>query len=314
MRQIININKDWQFSKKNDKPLTKMPGIFDRWEKIDLPHTWNAEDGQDGGNDYYRGACWYAKQLKRSDLPQADRYFLEFNGANSSAEAYVNGKKLMSHDGGYSTWRVDITDSLENNNVISVMVDNAPNDRVYPQMADFTFYGGLYRDVNIICVSDTHFDLEYFGGPGIKVTPIVEGKNANIEIEVFVKNMKAGQEISYTVFDKEGNAVWSAKTKDTKVSFDIENVHLWNGRKDPYLYTAKAEIIENGNTLDNVSARFGCRYYKVDPERGFILNGEEYPLRGVSRHQDRWGIGNALLNEHHKDTYAGRGESCSRCC
>ncbi|MBE5761765.1 MAG: glycoside hydrolase family 2 protein [Clostridiales bacterium] len=301
MRQIININKDWQFSKKNDKPLTKMPGIFDRWEKIDLPHTWNAEDGQDGGNDYYRGACWYAKQLKRSDLPQADRYFLEFNGANSSAEAYVNGKKLMSHDGGYSTWRVDITDSLENNNVISVMVDNAPNDRVYPQMADFTFYGGLYRDVNIVCVSDTHFDLEYFGGPGIKVTPTVEGKNANIEIEVFVTNMKAGQEISYTVFDKEGNAVWSAKTKDTKVSFDIENVHLWNGRKDPYLYTAKAEIIENGNTLDNVSARFGLRYYKVDPERGFILNGEEYPLRGVSRHQDRWGIGNALLNEHHKE-------------
>ena len=271
------------------------------WEQVNLPHTWNAIDGQDGGNDYYRGTCYYAKNLSKVDLPEADRYYLEFRGANASADLYVNGKHLAHHDGGYSTWRADITDALEVENLIVVTVENGINDRVYPQVADFTFYGGLYRDVNLICVNDSHFDLDYYGGPGIRVTPVMEGDNANVEVEVFLTGSKPSQIVRYTLLDGEGNVDSTAETTGTKVSFVIENAHKWNGRKDPYLYTAKAELLEDGKVLDTVCARFGCRSYVIDPEKGFLLNGESYPLRGVSRHQDRWGVGNALLPEHHAE-------------
>ena len=168
-------------------------------------------------------------------------------------------------------------------------------------MADFTFYGGIYRDVNIVCVSESHFDLDYYGGPGIQVTPVVTGSNAEVTVETWITNFKAGQEISYTITDREGTLVAQTVSAATKVSFTIENVHKWNGRKDPYLYTVHAALLEEGNAVDNVSARFGCRSFAIDPAKGFILNGESYPLRGVSRHQDRWGFGNALLKEHHAE-------------
>ncbi len=237
------------------------------------------------------------------DLPKADRYFLEIQGANSSAILYVNGKKLANHDGGYSTWRVDITDVLEDKNLFVFELDNSANDRVYPQNADFTFYGGLYRNVNIIAVNESHFDLEYYGAPGIKVTPKVVGENAKVEVEVFVKNVKENQKLIYTLKDAEGNVVVEQETpaSQTVASLEIENVHLWHGRKDPYLYTAEVYLKSEDEVLDNVSTRFGCRTFEIHPENGFILNGEEYPLRGVSRHQDRWGVGNALLREHHDE-------------
>ncbi len=298
MRQILNFNTKWAFSKEADSVPERMP---ERWYWVNLPHTWNAIDGQDGGNDLYRGTAFYAKELEKSELPEADLYYLELCGANSSASVYVNGRKLASHDGGYSTWRVNITDALKAKNLIVIEVDNSVNDTVYPQHADFTFYGGLYRNVNILAVSSSHFDLDYFGGPGIQVTPEVTGTSANVNVEVFVTNKTDAQQIRYTIKDAEGNVVAETTCADTAVSFTLENVHLWNGRKDPYLYTAEAVLEENGTDLDNVSARFGCRTFRIDPENGFILNGKEYPLRGVSRHQDRWGIGNALLPEHHEE-------------
>ncbi|MBQ7289136.1 MAG: DUF4982 domain-containing protein, partial [Clostridia bacterium] len=275
--------------------------ISSKWNFVNLPHSWNAIDGQDGENDYFRGTAYYAKKLSKADLPETDCYYLELRGANSSADVYINGQHLAHHDGGYSTWRVNVTDALVAENLLVIAVDNAPNEQVYPQMADFTFYGGLYRDVNLIAVSASHFDLDYCGAPGIKVTPIMDGNNANVEVEVFVTNVKAGQQIRYTLTDKQGNPVAATVSAETKVSFTIENVHKWHGRKDPYLYTATAELAEEDTVIDAVSARFGCRSYKIDPDNGFILNGEEYPLRGVSRHQDRWGIGNALLPEHHEE-------------
>ena len=298
MRQILNFNTKWAFSKEADSVPERMP---ERWYWVNLPHTWNTIDGQDGGNDLYRGTAFYAKELEKSELPEADLYYLELCGANSSASVYVNGRKLASHDGGYSTWRVNITDALKAKNLIVIEVDNSVNDTVYPQHADFTFYGGLYRNVNILAVSSSHFDLDYFGGPGIQVTPEVTGTSANVNVEVFVTNKTDAQQIRYTIKDAEGNVVAETTCADTAVSFTLENVHLWNGRKDPYLYTAEAVLEENGTDLDNVSARFGCRTFRIDPENGFILNGKEYPLRGVSRHQDRWGIGNALLPEHHEE-------------
>ena len=298
MRTIVNINRKWAFSKE----AVAVPAALDsKWNFVNLPHSWNAIDGQDGANDYYRGTAWYAHELDKEDLPEADRYYIEICGANSSADLYVDGEKLMHHDGGYSTWRADITEKLQQKTLIALAVDNAPNDRVYPQMADFTFYGGLYRNVNIICVSASHFDLDHFGGPGIKVTPVMDGKDANVAVEVFVTNSKMGQILRYTVKDGAGNVVAAVENAETKTAFTIENAHLWNGRKDPYLYSVDVELLEDGKVLDDVHTRFGCRSFRIDPDQGFILNGEAYPLRGVSRHQDRWDIGNALLPAHHEE-------------
>ena len=295
MRNIINLNQDWLFVK-DTTDITLRTG-----EAINLPHSFNAIDGQDGGNDYFRGSCLYVKTLNKADLPVADQYYIEFRGTNSSADVYVNGNKLAHHDGGYSTWRVNITEHITDTTEIAVIVDNAPNDTVYPQMADFTFYGGIYRDVNLICVNQTHFDLDYFGGTGLVITPAVEGEDAKVTVEVYTTELTDAQKLVYTISDKEGQAVAKLESTEHKVEFTLKNVHLWNGRKDPYLYTCMVEIVEEGHVLDNVYSRFGCRTFKIDPENGFILNGEEYPLRGVSRHQDRWGVGNALLPEHHAE-------------
>ncbi len=298
MRTIVNFNAKWAFTKQADSVPTQLP--MD-WNWVNLPHSWNAIDGQDGGNDYYRGTCYYAKSLDKLDLPEADRYYMEIQGANSSADVYLNGKKLAHHDGGYSTWRVDITDALERENLFVVAVDNTANETVYPQMADFTFYGGLYRDVNIICVSETHFDLEYYGSNGLKVTPQVAGKDATVEILTTVANKKEGQQICYTIMDMEGNVVSRQVSAETKAVLEIKDVHLWHGRKDPYLYSACVELMKGENVLDNVWTNFGVRTFEIHPDNGFILNGEEYPLRGVSRHQDRWGFGNALTHQHHEE-------------
>ena len=300
MRKVVNLNAKWAFTKMADEVPASMPA---KWDFVNLPHSWNAIDGQDGDNDYYRGTCYYAKEIDKLDLPEAEEYYLELRGANSSADVYVNGKHLAHHDGGYSTWRVNVTEALEIKNLIVIAVDNAPNDRVYPQMADFTFYGGLYRDVNLVAVNHSHFDLEYYGGPGLMVTPEVKGADAAVAVEVFVTGAAEGQTLVYTVKDAEGNVAAECETpvSETKVTLEIPSVHLWHGRKDPYLYTADVVLKSGDEVVDNVSTRFGCRTFKIDPEKGFILNGESYPLRGVSRHQDRWGYGNALLPEHHKE-------------
>ena len=298
MRKIISLNRKWSFR----KDVSEVPAVTPTdWDFVNVPHCWNAIDGQDGGNDYYRGTCCYVKDIDMEEIPTAEKYYLEINGANSSATVFMNGNKLASHDGGYSTWRIDITDELKKGTRLGILVDNSANETVYPQMADFTFYGGLYRNVNIIAVNESHFDLDYYGGPGIQVTPTVKGTDAVVEIETFITNKKDGQSVNFVIRDKGGNIVAAGKSTDNKITLAIKDVVLWNGRKNPYLYTAEVELVNGDEVLDNISAKFGCRTFKIDPERGFILNGEEYPLRGVSRHQDRWGFGNALLPEHHKE-------------
>ncbi len=298
MRQIISLNRKWSFR----KGVNEVPAVTpEDWDFINVPHCWNAIDGQDGGNDYFRGTCCYVKDLDREEIPTADKYYLEINGANSSATVFMNGEKLASHDGGYSTWRVDITEALKKGTRLGILVDNSANETVYPQMADFTFYGGLYRNVNLIAVSESHFELDYYGGRGIAITPKVVGTDAQVTFESFVTNKKPGQMINYIIKDKLGDVVTTLKTDEAVETIEIKNVVLWNGRKNPYLYTAEIELLDGDKVIDKVSTRFGCRTFEIDPERGFILNGEEYPLRGVSRHQDRWGFGNALLPEHHKE-------------
>ncbi len=298
MRKLINFNSNWAFIKGTDVPPEKLPNSP---VLVNLPHTWNAADGQDGGNDYYRSSCCYLKSFSLNDLPCGDMHYLEIKGANSSAAVFLNGQELARHHGGYSTWRVNLTPAMQEENLLAITVDNSPCDNVYPQHADFTFYGGLYRDVNIISVNRSHFDLDYHGAPGIAVTPKIEGSNAAVEIEVFITNKKPEQSLNYKIIDKALQPVaCEQSTTSACVTLNIPDVHLWQGRKDPYLYTAVVELTENGEVIDSVFARFGCRTFKIDAEKGFFLNGEHYPLHGVSRHQDWHGLGNALLPEHHK--------------
>lgn len=292
MRNIVNINRKWAFRKNGALPET----FPTEWDIVNLPHTWNNIDGQDGGNDYWRGTGLYVRTLNKADLPEAGAYFLEINGANSSADVYLNGEKLAHHDGGYSTWRVDLTAALQDENLLAIAVDNASNDHVYPQVADFTFYGGLYRDVNIVCVPATHFDLSYYGGNGLCVTPDVSGR---VVVETWLTGNAAGAAVRTTIRNAGGDIVAQASTDPGKVELQVTNVHLWNGRKDPYLYTVEAELLQDGTVVDAVSRRFGFRSYKIDPDKGFILNGQSYPLHGVSRHQDGWQKGNAISKEDH---------------
>ena len=298
MRTVLNINCDWSFV----KDLSQVPTVLPmNGDKVDLPHTWNAKDGQDGGNDYFRGTCCYAKSIIKSELPDAQRYYLEINGANSTADVYMNGKHLSHHDGGYSTWRVEITNTLREENCLSILVNNEANETVYPQTADFTFYGGIYRDVNIIAVPDTHFKLADWGTPGIHVTPIMNGKDAKVTIETYVAELQETDGLQYRVLDASGKVVAEKCVRETNIEFVISDAHLWDGVKNPYLYTAECVILRGDEEIDKVFTRFGCRSFEINPEKGFILNGREYPLRGVARHQDRLGIGNALLPEHHRE-------------
>lgn len=277
MRNIKNINENWVFVKGNEKST------------VNLPHTWNGIDGQDGGNDYYRGKCTYIKEIAKVDMPQGEEIYLQLDGVNSSAFVYFNSKLVCTHHGGYSTFRVKL-ENIKDNNEIKIEADNSPNDFVYPQQADFTFYGGIYRDVTLIGVEKNHFDLDYYGAPGIQITPIVNGDKADVNVKTYITG---GGEVRVTV---------NGETKTgTEVDFIVDNPHLWNGVADPYLYNAVAELIVDGKVVDRVESRFGIRSFKVDPQKGFILNGKPYPLRGVSRHQDRPGIGNALLPEHHRE-------------
>ena len=302
MRQTVSLNRKWAFLMNTHEAPAAMPSPA---YYVNLPHTWNAIDGQDGGGDYFRGTCAYVKNLSGEELPKGERLFIEIQGANASADLYIGGRHIAHHDGGYSIWRADVTKhvSRTGDTLIVITVDNGENDRVYPQMADFTFYGGLYRDVNLIGVPESHFDLAHCGGPGIAVTPVVSGKDARVKTEVFLSGAKEGQTLRYTISGADGRTVAAGETPASQTAFDavIHNARLWNGRKDPYLYTAEVQLMENGEALDAVSARFGCRSFRIDPKEGFMLNGESYPLRGVSRHQDRWGIGNALMPEHHRE-------------
>lgn len=275
MRKIIPINDHWLFYQK--------PG--EKGEEVFLPHTWNALDGQDGGNDYYRGACVYERTLSREET-DAERLFLEIGGAAMSAEVFLNGEKLCAHEGGYSCFRVELTEHLSEENRLRIVVSNEESDRVYPQRADFTFYGGLYREVNLIAVPREHFELEKDGSRGIKVTPHVDIANKRARVEVETWHNADCVEITL-----------NGETKKVArcAEFIIDEVHLWDGTKDPFLYTASARL----SSGDEVRVRFGCREFHCDPEKGFFLNGRSYPLRGVSRHQDLKGKGNALTYEDH---------------
>ena len=289
MREITKIMKGWEFTGPDGTTTT-----------VDLPHTWNARDGQDGGNDYWRGTCIYRTHFAAPQFNTAShQVWIQFDGVNASAAVLLNGQQLCTHDGGYSTFRAEVTELLQAENQLTVRVDNSVNDRVYPQKADFTFYGGIYRDVSLMVVSKNHFTLDYFGGPGIRITPTVQGADASVQVTTW---HDGEGEVSIELLDAAGNTVATGKGPD--ITLTIFNAHLWNGVKDPYLYSCKARLVVNGTVEDETTTRFGVRSFKVDPKKGFFLNGKSYPLHGVSRHQDRKGLGNAITREMHDEDMA----------
>ena len=287
MRKEILLNRNWIFTGPDGEIYT-----------VNIPHTWNALDGQDGGNDYRRCACTYEKHFP---LPAFDkdvqRVYLEFRGVNASATVTLNGQQVLIHHGGYSTFRADVTALLQEDNHLTVVADNSVNDRVYPQKADFTFYGGIYRDVKLIILHKHHFDMDYFGSSGLAVTPEVAGKDGKVRVRTW-QNSENGV-VSVSLLDADGACVAAGEGAD--VTLSIPNVHLWDGVDDPYLYTCRAVLTVNGTETDMVQSHFGVRSYRFDPREGFFLNGRSYPLRGVCRHQDRKGLGNALLPQHHQE-------------
>ncbi len=290
MRNCSLFNDNWYFTRENAGVPAALTGAA-----VTLPHTWNAIDGQDGKNDYYRGTCWYTKELEIACAAEEEAW-LEFRGAAFTTEVYVDGQKLARHEGGYATFRVNVTAYAGRKVLLAVSVNNGANRTVYPQKADFTFYGGIYRNVYLITVPKDHFELAYLGTPGIKVTPVVSEdlKSATVTVETWqnaspVTITVDGQ--TKTVQSVDGHAL---------AEFVLDNVHLWDGKNDPYLYTAEAKL-ESG---DAVCTHFGCRKFEVSAQEGFILNGKPYPLCGVARHQDRQGLGNALTTAEHEEDLA----------
>ena len=270
---------------------------------VALPHTWNALDGQDGGADYWRGIGTY-----EIDLPNptpGKKQYIEFQAANHVATVYCNGRELGTHKGGFSTFRFDLTPAMKKEgNVLTVVVTNGVSD-IYPQNADFTFYGGLYRDVNFIEVNDVHFDLLKHGTSAVFVTPHCSGKT---RVDLFPVNAcKCKHTIKVELKDAEGNVVGTAETKaeaHAHVLIDVKNPHKWDGMADPYCYTATATIVKDEEVLDVVTVTYGYRSFHVDSNTGFHLNGKSVPLHGVSRHQDRKDKGWAISKADHEEDCA----------
>ncbi len=268
---------------------------------VALPHTWNNLDGQDGGADYWRGIGTYLIDLPNPT--EGKKQYIEIQGANHVATVYCNGMLLGSHKGGFSTFRFDLTDAMKpEGNVLTVDVTNAKS-HIYPQSADFTFFGGLYRDVNFIEVDNTHFDLLKNGTNAIFVTPNVGGKT---RVELYPVNAD-GCTVKVELKDGDGNVVATgekAASECTVINLKVKDPHLWDSVDDPYCYTASASLLKDGQEVDSVTVTYGYRSYRVDSETGFWLNGRAYPLHGVSRHQDRLDKGWAISKADHEEDAA----------
>ncbi len=288
MRQKIDLMTGWQFTDLSGQTVT-----------LNLPHTWNNVDGQDGGNDYKRGSCTYQLAFPAPAFDAATQeVWLEFDGVNSSAKVSLNGEDVCTHEGGYSTFRANITALLKDGNALTVVADNSVNDTVYPQKADFTFYGGIYRGVRLLVVNKAHFALDFLGSCGIRVTATPEGESAKVRVQ---SRVTAG-DVAITLLDAEGNPVATGEGADCTI--DLAKAHRWHGVDDPYLYTCRAQVKVDGSVTDEIDIPFGVRSFRVDPKIGFILNDKPFPLHGVSRHQDRKGLGNAITREMHEEDMA----------
>ena len=294
MREIISLNENWTLSFPKGDHVT---------EQVNLPHTWNAVDGNDGNGSYLRTTGVYTRTFEQPKQPrEGGRTYVEVLAAALNATVKVNGTVATTHEGGFSIFRADVTDLChEGENELTIEVSNEDTPSMYPASADFTFYGGLYRGVNLISVSNAHFDLDYYGGPGIMVTPVpTEDGGANFTIKSFVTNPADDLTVLYSIEDCFGREVASAVrgSAETEVTIYVPDAQLWS-MDEPNLYTVTATLQRNNEAVDEICANVGVRSFKVTPNEGFSINGVPTPLRGVSRHQDRVFEGNALTPEEH---------------
>lgn len=296
MREIISLNENWTLSFPKGDHAT---------EQVNLPHTWNAVDGNDGNGSYLRTTGVYTRTFTAPKQPrEGGRTYVEVLAAALNSTVKVNGQVATTHEGGFSIFRADVTDLChEGENELTIEVSNEDTPSMYPSSADFTFYGGLYRGVNLISVPDAHFDLDYYGGPGMMVTPVpTEDGGANFTIKSFVTNPADDLTVMYRIEDCFGREVASAVrgSADTEVTIYVPDAQLWS-MDEPNLYTVVATLQRNNEEVDEIAANVGVRSFKVTPDEGFSINGVPTPLRGVSRHQDRVFEGNALTAEEHYD-------------
>ena len=317
MRKRIALMNDWLFARYCIDPAI----IPDDGKVVQLPHSWNAVDGHDGHDiekpskdwssgdlsgapdeHYDRGSYWYFHRFEVPDQPlPGGRLYVEVPAAGQRATVYVNGQKLYCHDGGYSCFRADVTEHCHaHDNVLAINVDNTHRSNLYPQHADFTFYGGLYRGVYLISVSSAHFDLDYHGSPGIRIQAKPEGTGAAFELEAWIVGVDENHTVQWSLLDKDDREIAMAvRPYDSPdITLHLPLVRLWSP-DEPYLYTVKAQIVRRNEVVDEVCLRTGVRSFACTPQDGFIFNGKLMPLRGVCRHQDRLYKGNALSRKEH---------------
>ena len=330
----VNINEsDWRFRLEQDMSAAPaehtVPVVDDSWDHVQVPHCWNSEDGADGGNDYIRGKGWYITDIDLSDARYQDKdLYLEVQGACKITDVYVNGEYVGTHEGGWSTFRFDISAYVNDGvNQIALCVDNRVNS-LMPLSGDFTVFGGLYRDVNLIAVDDTHFDLNDHGSEGVLIsqTGISDVTRTSTPEEVFADGGKISIDASIVlnaddtaymqafVYDDQWNEVSAGERVRIEGSEDVVSInqtlsvadpHLWDGVDDPYLYNVKVYLYDaEGSIKDVVYKKIGFRFYYVDEDEGFFLNGRSYPLRGVNKHQDRAGKGYAVTKKDQEEDMA----------
>ena len=310
-RQDILLNNDWNF--RFSHQVQKGTEV-----RVDLPHTWNAQDALSGKIDYKRGIGNYEKNLFIRPEWKGKRLFIRFEGVNNIADVFINRRHIGEHRGGYGAFIFEITGKVEygKENSILVRVNNGEQLDIMPLVGDFNFYGGIYRDVHLLITDETCISPLDYASPGVRlIQDSVSHRYAKVRAIVDLSNGSSGnQEVELNVRLLDGQRVVKEGTKNVNLSgnevmqqeltFEIDQPHLWNGRQDPFLYQAEVTLFRNGQMVDRVTQPLGLRFYRIDPDKGFLLNGKHLPLQGVCRHQDRSEVGNALRPQHHEEDVA----------
>ena len=310
-RQDILLNNDWNF--RFSHQVQKGTEV-----RVDLPHTWNAQDALSGKIDYKRGIGNYEKNLFIRPEWKGKRLFIRFEGVNNIADVFINRRHIGEHRGGYAAFIFEITGKVEygKENSILVRVNNGEQLDIMPLVGDFNFYGGIYRDVHLLITDETCISPLDYASPGVRlIQDSVSHRYAKVRAIVDLSNGSSGnQEVELNVRLLDGQRVVKEGTKNVNLSgnevmqqeltFEIDQPHLWNGRQDPFLYQAEVTLFRNGQMVDRVTQPLGLRFYRIDPDKGFFLNGKHLPLQGVCRHQDRSEVGNALRPQHHEEDVA----------
>ncbi|MDR1121195.1 MAG: hypothetical protein LBM08_09790, partial [Dysgonamonadaceae bacterium] len=337
VRVKTDIGADWKFNKTTLSTASKIDYNDSSWPTINIPHTWNDKDAQDGGGNYARTVGWYRKSIPWDASYVGKRVYLEILAASLQAECFVNETSVGTHKGGYNAFRLDITDQLTTgDNLIAIKVDNRSADDICPLSGDFSFIGGIYRKIFLVVADPVHVDLNDNGTHGLYLTTSnVSAASATLEIKAKVVNesseaktvnlkaifrhpdtFDAIAEVPNPIFNindmKQGGSpietleenavnIPAGGSYEFSRQITVTNPHLWNGKTDPYRYLVDFSVSDAGNVIDAVSDYVGFRFFHAD-NTGFYLNGNLYPLRGVNRHQDWEDMGYAISeNEHNID-------------